>query len=211
MKVESVCFPLAPELLMTVTLAKPQKPIPLLFEGLTWREFKAVEQLLDRPGYRLSFLDGVLEIRQMPGEPHETVKKRIAALLELHLLAAGFDFTPTGSMTLENDVAGVKREADESYKLAPGRSRPDLAIEVVFTSGGINKLEAYKRLRIAEIWFWEDGVLALYHLREEGERRYEKITASEAVPGIDLDLLLRCINMANHVDALRTFQQALLK
>lgn len=197
---------------MTTTLAKPQNQTPLLFEGITWREFKAVEQLLDRPGYRLSFLDGILEIRQMPGEPHETVKKRIAALLELYLLLTEFDFTPTGSMTLENEAGGVKREADESYKLAPGRSRPDLAIEVVFTSGGINKLEAYKRLKIAEVWFWEDGVLEIYHLREEDNQwRYEKIANSEAVPGIDLELLLRCVNMVNHVEAIKTFQQAIQK
>lgn len=190
---------------MTTTLT--QKQTPLLFEALTWREFKAVEQLLDRPGYRLSFLDGMLEIRQMPGEPHETVKKRIAALLELYLLLKGFDFTPTGSMTLESESGLVKREADESYKLAPGRSRPDLAIEVVFTSGGINKLEAYKRLKISEVWFWEDGVLEIYHLRSE--EQYEKITDSEAVPGLDIELFLRCINMVNHVDAIKTFQQAI--
>jgi Uma2 family endonuclease len=188
-------------------IATPTKESPLLFEGLTWREFKAVEQLLDRPGYRLSFLDGVLEIRRMPGEPHETVKKRIAALLELYLLMAGFD-----SMTLESEGGAVKREADESYKLAPGRVRPDLAIEVVFTSGGINKLEVYKRLKIKEVWFWEDGVLEVYYLREEGNTlHYEKVSSSEEVKGIDLELLLRCINMVNHVDALKTFQQALQK
>jgi Uma2 family endonuclease len=195
---------------MTITLAKPQNLIPLLFEGLTWREFKAVDQLLDRPGYRLSFLDGTLEIRPMPGEPHETVKKRIAALLEIYLLLAGFDFTPTGSMTLENEGAKVKREADESYKLAPGRSRPDLAIEIVFSSGGVNKLEAYKRLKVAEVWFWEDGVLEVYHLRGEGENAYyERIEQSEAVAGIDFELLLRCVNMVNHVEAIRTFQQGI--
>jgi Uma2 family endonuclease len=195
---------------MTATLARPKKQVPLLFEGLTWREFKAVEQLLDRPGYRLSFLDGTLEIRQMPGEPHETVKKRIAALLELYLLMAGFDFTPTGSMTLESETGSVKREADESYKLDPGRVRPDLAIEVVFTSGGLNKLESYKRLKISEVWFWDDGVLEVYHLRGEGKNlEYEKLDRSEEVPGIDLDLLLSCINMVNHVDALKTFQQGI--
>ncbi|MDZ8027937.1 MAG: hypothetical protein RMX97_25045 [Nostoc sp. DedQUE11] len=104
--------------MMPAAIAIPSKELPLLFEGLTWREFKAVEQLLDRPGYRLSFLDGVLEIRRMSGEPHETIKKRIAALLE---------------------------------------------------------------------------------------------PSSEEVKGIDLDLLLRCINMVNHVDAIKTFQQALQK
>ncbi|WGV24897.1 Uma2 family endonuclease [Halotia branconii] len=198
--------------MIPAVILTPKKELPLLFEGLTWREFKAVEQLLDRPGYRLSFLDGVLEIRRMPGEAHETVKERLGALLELFLLVAGFDFTPTGSMTLESESGAVKREADKSYKLAPGRVRPDLAIEVVFTSGGINKLEAYKRLLIPEVWFWEDGVLEIYHLRQESNAlNYERISNSEEVKGIDLDLLLRCINMVNHVDAIKTFQQALLK
>lgn len=86
------------------------------------------------------------------------------------------------------------------------------ANEVVFSSGGINKLEAYKRLKIKEVWFSEDGVLELYHLRGEGnEFYYEKISSSEKVKGIDLDLLLRCINVVNHVDAIKTFQQALQK
>jgi Uma2 family endonuclease len=196
---------------MTATiLTRYRKENPLLFEGLTWREFKAVEQLLDRPEYRLSFLDGVLEIVKVPSEAHETVKKRIAALLELYLLAAGFNFTPTGSMTLESESGQVKREADESYRLTPGRSRPDLAIEVVFTSGGINKLEAYKRLKVAEVWFWEEGVLQVYVLRGDGdELYYEQMQKSEVVPGIDLDLLLRCIDIANHVEAVRTWQQAI--
>jgi Uma2 family endonuclease len=190
------------------TLAKPENAQPLLFEGLTWREFKIVEQLLDRPGYRLSFLDGVLEIQAMPSELHETVKKRIAGLLELYFLLLGFDFTPTGSMTLESESGLVKREADESYRLTAGRKNPDLAIEIVFSSGGINKLEAYKRLKIAEVWFWEDGVLEIYHLRGEAGR-YEQVAQSEAVPGIDLELLLRCITMVNHVEAIKTFQQGI--
>jgi Uma2 family endonuclease len=190
------------------TIATPKKESPLLFEGLTWREFKAVEQLLDRPGYRLSFLDGIMEIRRRFGEAQEIVKERIGALVELYLLMAGFDFTPTGSMTLENEGVAVKREADESYKLAPDRRLPDLAIEVVFSSGGINKLEVYKRLKIPEVWFWEDGVLEFYHLRGEG---YEKISNSEEVKGIDRELLLSCISMVNHVDAIKTFQQALPK
>jgi Uma2 family endonuclease len=196
---------------MTISpLAPPQAAPPLLFDALTWREFKIVEQLLDQPGYRLSFLDGLLEIQTMPSELHETVKERLGALLELYLLAAGFNFSPTGSMTLESESGLVKREADKSYRLTEGQKTPDLAIEIVFSSGGINKLEAYKRLKILEVWFWEDGVLEIYHLRGEGDTMsYEKITQSEAVPGIDLKLLRRCITMVNHVEAIKTFQQGI--
>ncbi|MEL6553644.1 MAG: hypothetical protein AAFQ63_09325 [Cyanobacteria bacterium J06621_11] len=55
------------------------------------------------------------------------------------------DYTPTGSMTLESEEGLVKREANKSYKLGPDSIYPDLAIEVVVTNGGIDKLKAYKR------------------------------------------------------------------
>ena len=131
---------------MTVTLEKLEKlDEPILIDGLSWREFKVVEQLLSRPGVRLSFLDGVLEIRRMPGRKHETAKQRISTLVDLYVEYAGIDFTPTGSVTLESETGRVKREADLSYELTPNRERPDLVVEVVVTSGGIDKLEAYKR------------------------------------------------------------------
>ncbi|MDF5707108.1 MAG: hypothetical protein PUP90_05345 [Nostoc sp. S4] len=65
---------------------------------------------------------------------------------------------------------------------------------------------------IPEVWFWEDGVLEIYHLRQQGNAlHYEKVSTTEEVKGIDLDLLLRYINMVNHVDAIKTFQLALQK
>ncbi|HEY9301552.1 MAG TPA: hypothetical protein VIQ31_35355, partial [Phormidium sp.] len=64
--------------------------------------------------------------------------------VETYMMAAGIDFTPTESLTLENESRLVKCEADKSYELGTDRERPDLALEVVVTSGGIDKLEAYK-------------------------------------------------------------------
>lgn len=193
---------------MTQTLIRSDEPITI--EGLTWREFKATAQLIDRPGVRLSFLDGVLEIRRMPGEQHETIKERIGTLLDLYLLQMGIDYTPTGSMTLESEEGLVKREADKSYKLAPNRTYPDLAIEVVVTSGGIDKLKAYKRLKIPEVWFWQKGALTIFHLRinEQGVD-YEQLTASEELPGLNISLLLECIAMPRHIEAVKAFRQAI--
>ncbi len=183
---------------------------PMLFPGLTWQQFKMVEPLLEVPGVRLSFLDGVLEIRRMPGRKHEVWKERIGALLEAYMEYIEIDFTPTGSMTLERESTLVKREADKSYELGSDRERPDLAIEIVVTSGGINKLEAYKRLQIPEVWFWQNGRLSLHHLRTtETESFYEEINRSELLPGLDLELLKRCINLPNHTQSLKEFRQAL--
>jgi hypothetical protein len=62
------------------------------------------------------------------------------------------------------------------------------------------------------VWFWEDGLLEIHHLRGEGDKaHYEKIAESESVPGIDLKLLRRCTVMVNHLDAIRTFQKNLPK
>ncbi|MFN7256860.1 MAG: Uma2 family endonuclease [Microcystis sp.] len=176
---------------------------PILISDLTWREFKAVEQLIERPGLRLSFLDGVLEIRKMPGKKQETIKKRIASLVEIYLEFLELDFTPTGSVTLENEFEKVKKEGDKSYELGANSKRADLVIEVVVSSGGINKLEAYKRLQIPEVWFWTNDELLFYGLGNEG---YEAVSKSQLLPSLDVGLLMRCINTENHAQALREFR-----
>jgi Uma2 family endonuclease len=193
---------------MTTTLETNLERVdePILIDGLSWREFKAVEQLLSRPGVKLSFLDGVLEIRRMPGEKHESIKERIGSLLDLYLLQMGIDYQPTGSMTLESPSGLVKREADKSYKLGSNREFPDLAVEVVVTGGGINKLEAYKRLEIPEVWFGENGRLRLYSLGDDG---YAEVDRSQVLPELDIVLLAQCINIENHLQAMREFRQAI--
>jgi hypothetical protein len=35
------------------------------------------------------------------------------------------------------------------------RDRPDIAIEVIWTSGGIDKLEVYRKLGVREVWYYE--------------------------------------------------------
>lgn len=51
-----------------------------------------------------------------------------------------FNSVPTGSVTVESDSEKVKKEGDESYELGANRKRPDLVIQVVVSSGRIDKL-----------------------------------------------------------------------
>jgi Uma2 family endonuclease len=46
------------------------------------------------------------------------------------------------------------------FNFSPSKPTPDLVIEVVFTSGGIKKLNLYPSLNIPEVWFWQDGVFS---------------------------------------------------
>jgi Uma2 family endonuclease len=189
---------------MPIALQKLDIAKPLIFRGLSWLEFKTIEPILDRPGIRLSYLDGALEITEMPGRTHETIKKRIAALVEAYLDFLGIEYTPTGSMTLESEESQVKREADESYELGLDRDRPDLAIEIIITSGGISKLLAYQRLKISEVWLWEKGLLSIYRLTEDGYQLSEK---SIVLPDLNISLLIDCMNLSSHTQSLQQFRQ----
>jgi Uma2 family endonuclease len=173
----------------------------------TWEQFKFIQKGFDgSPGVRLFYYDGTIEIL-MPGREHEIFASIIGYLVTTFLTEKGIFFQPTRSMTQEKEGV-VSAQADESYCIGSIKPIPDLSIEVVFTSGGTSKLERYKALGVPEVWFWEDGSLKLYHLRDGS---YELIDRSQ-LPGLgelDLDLLRRCILMAetNVGEAIRAFRR----
>lgn len=45
---------------------------------------------------------------------------------------------------------------------------PYLAIEVVKTSGGVDQLRVYRRLRIPEVWFFAKGRFFFFRLGPSG-------------------------------------------
>ena len=173
----------------------------------TWEQFKFIQKGFEgSPGVRLFYYDGAIEIL-MPGREHEIFASIIAYLVTTFLVEQGIFFQPTGAMTQEKSGV-VSAQADESYCIESVKPIPDLSIEVVFTSGGISKLERYKALGVPEVWFWEDGSLKLYHLRDGS---YEPIDRSQ-LPGLselDLDLLRSCILMAqtDAGEAIRAFRR----
>lgn len=172
-----------------------------------WERFKFIKKGFEgSPGVRLFYYDGMIEIL-MPGEDHETFAHVIGYLVTTFLVEQGIFFKPTGAMTQERSGV-VSVQADESYYFGSVKPIPDLSIEVVFTSGGISKLERYKALGVPEVWFWEDGLLKIYHLQDGN---YDRIDRSQ-LPGLsnlDLDLLKRCILMAetDAGEAIRAFRR----
>ena len=125
--------------------------------GISWRYYETLlNRLGDNTGVRVKYCDGVLEIVS-PSRRHESGKTRIGTLLEIFFLETEIDYFPMGSATLrsQTDLSGI--EPDESYCIGEEKALPDIAIEVVTTSGGLNKLTAYGRLGIPEVWFWQDN------------------------------------------------------
>lgn len=171
---------------------------------VSWQQYEALlVKLEDNSYYRVTYLDGVLEIVS-PSRRHEGAKKRIGTLLEVYLEETDTEYFPLGSTTLRRQERRGGTEPDESYCIDSEKEFPDLAAEVVFTGGGVDKLAVYKRLGVTEVWFWENARFCLYRLRGE---KYEPILASELLPDLDIALLAEYVQHPNPLLAVKEFRK----
>ncbi|MFN5891357.1 MAG: Uma2 family endonuclease [Dolichospermum sp.] len=113
-------------------------------------------------------------------------------------------YFPLGSTTFRKQAKRGGVEPDESYCIGIEKEVPDLAIEVVVTNGGIDKLEVYKRLAVAEVWFFQNNQFAVYHLRDEN---YESVAKSELLPNLDLSILAEYVIAEDPLDAAIAFRE----
>lgn len=181
-------------------LARPENLVRLQFVG--WPQFKAIEAGLENVrDVRLSYLQGVLEIMSPIGDEHETLKSTLSLLLEAYLRYKGIRYYRRGGFTLEAPgYASVI--PDESYSIGVRQPFPDLVIEVIVTSGGIDRRELFRAFAIPELWFWVDGQLRVFCLQSEG---YEEISRSRLFPDLDLTLLRKYVDHPDQYDAVREF------
>lgn len=164
----------------------------VVVRGMRWSDWvRHQEARGDRSAPRLAYLDGALQFMS-PSRHHERLKSMIGRLVEAWAYEQGIELLPLGSWTLEDRAEDAGAEPDECYQIGTEEGdRPDLAIEVVWTSGGLSKLEIYRRLRVPEVWTWRRGQLHV-HVLQGGA--YEERQASEAFPDLDLDLLVSLLD-----------------
>lgn len=182
---------------MTLVLEETLKEDNLVLSGISWSQLDALATVFaEVPGARLFYLDGFLEIMTLSLE-HEETKGTLRALVEAYMRERGIRFYIRGSATLGSEEIKGRKEPDESYNLDTKKTNPDLVIEVILTSGGLEKLQFYQRIGVPEVWFWEDGVLSIYCLKKQ----YEKRDRSTLLPDLDINLLNRYINYYDQYDA----------
>jgi Uma2 family endonuclease len=188
---------------------RPTDDQVVVLRGLAWADWRRlVEARGDRPVPRMAYVDGAVELMS-PSRDHERIKSILGSLVEVWAEHVGIEVSRLGSWTLEHAPrAGV--EPDECFEVVrddrePG-VRPDLAIEVVWTSGRISKLEAYRALGVPEVWVWRNDALRVFVLRDEG---YEEVGASEVLAGIDLQVVVSLLGERSVTAACRRFRQRL--
>ncbi|MBW4517570.1 MAG: Uma2 family endonuclease [Timaviella obliquedivisa GSE-PSE-MK23-08B] len=192
---------------MTTQLLSPLHAKPAnLIHHVSWQQLEEIDRALSILGrFKLAYLDETLEIMPLSDE-HEEFKSTIGLLLDAYMRAAKIRFYKRGSPTLGTPEIGARGEPDESYNLDTRKPYPDLVVEVVRTSGGIDKLEIYRRMGVLEVWFWEDGVLSIYQLNNiESVIGYQKVSRSRLLPSLPLETFLRYVTYHDQYDAVTEF------
>jgi Uma2 family endonuclease len=190
---------------MIQVLANHSQTVSLI-DGVSWDSFEAIEAAFTEvAGVRLAYLDGVIEIMPISNE-HEELKSTLGRLLEAYLRAKGMRYYIRGGPSLGEKNDAARRQPDESYNIGTKKDRADIAIEVVLTSGGIDKLECYRRFGIPEVWFWQEGSLRLYTLQAD---QYQQVFVSQFLPDLDLEKIVAAANLPDQYDAVTSFMDFL--
>lgn len=191
----------------------PQSPVGSFDQRVQLSvDWKGYEQFLELRGdsnaTRVAYLDGRLEIMS-PSENHEAIKTRIARLLEAWAEENDVDLDGVGSWTVKDPAVEAGGEADECYLLGSreGAERPDLAIEVNWSRRGLT-LEVWRRLKVREVWMFEDERLRVFVLRPAGDA-YDQQERSALLPTLDLTLLSQFVAIRSQLLAVKSFRAAL--
>ncbi len=185
----------------------PQPRLPgeqrVLLSGVPWDTYVALRDAVGTPGVRMTYCAGELEIMS-PLPDHEDAKTTLARLIETYAIERDVPLYGYGSTTFRSAAKAHGLEPDECYCVGHRlHDFPDIAIEVVLTSGGIEKLPVYAGLGVREVWFWEGDAFHLHALRAGG---YEAIRASELLPGLDLDVVASFARRADQHASVRAFR-----
>ncbi|MEO1672590.1 MAG: Uma2 family endonuclease [Cyanobacteria bacterium J06631_2] len=159
----------------------------LTLSGMTWNDYEKLTQA--NSSYLLSYLEGVITIVS-PSRNHEVIERTISILINAYCRQYNLLYFPLGSTTLKNPET-VGKEPDTSYAFDSSKDVPDLAVEVVFSSGGTADLIKYQYLRVGEVWFWQNEEIKFYQLVDS---QYVEIKTSSCLPNLSAEFLIKFIN-----------------
>ncbi len=188
----------------------PQPERRIVFCGISWDRYLAFDKKLgdDRPGPRLYYLEGDLELMTTSNE-HERIKEWIGSFMDIYFEETSIEIMPRGQATMRLALKEAGAEPDKSWCIGEEKKFPDLVLEIALTTGGVNKLGIYRQFQVPEVWFWRQSRLEIFGLRSKGS--YQPLRKSRLLPGLDISLLERCVAIASWQQARRSFRAGLAK
>jgi Uma2 family endonuclease len=181
--------------------------------GVPWPGYESLIAMRgDSSATRVTYLEGEIEL-MTPSLDHEDLRTRLARLLFAYAEETGIELEAFGSWTIRNESQSRGAEADECFVLGPlerAPEIPDLAIEVIRTSGGIDKLEVYRGLGVPEVWIWQAGTLRIFVLDGGSDgANFVQSPRSRFLPDLDPDLIVRCMGAPSQTKAVRELRAAM--
>jgi Uma2 family endonuclease len=175
----------------TVRTAKPRRGVVLY--NVDWRSYQAIGRALaDRPGLRLTYDRGVLEI--MTTSPrHEHFKYFLGRLIDAWTEERGLPLAGLGSMTFKRrkDLRGL--EPDQCYWIANeaqvrNKDRidfrvdppPDLVVEIDISRSSIDRMAIYGIMGVPEVWRYRKQRVAFLARQPGGS--YAEVPQSLSLP-----------------------------
>ena len=155
----------------------------LSLAGMTWIDYEKFDSE-EYPGYRVSYFDGVITLVS-PSKNHERIAQTIAILVFTYCRKYNLPYFPLGSTRLQNKPLAGK-EPDVSFAFNTDKDIPDLAVEVIFSSGSFDDLDKYQAIGVNEVWFWKNNQITFYQLQTQG---YIEIYTSKFLPNLSSKIL----------------------
>lgn len=155
-----------------------QKDQTLSLANMDWADYEKLDAD-EYQGYRVSYFNEVVALVS-PSQNHEVIAETINYLIVAYCQKINLLYYPMRSTRLVNKPFAGK-EPDVSFSFGSRKSIPDLAIEVIFSSGSINDLKIYHSLGVSEVWFWQNNQITFYQL---DKLEYAKITDSKVLPNL---------------------------
>jgi len=179
-----------------------------LVHGVRWKDYVILREALDVPGLRMTYCEGALELMS-PSPGHEDRKTTIARLVEIWALERDVALYGYGNATFRKEAKERGAEPDECWNV--GRKLvdyPDIVLEVVMTSGGIDKLNVYRGLGVKEVWFYEGDA---FHLHALAGDDYRPIAKSGLLPDLDFEAITRFVHLDDQHEAAKGFRAWLVE
>lgn len=171
-----------------------------LFRDVAWAEYKKITDENERPGVRVTYDRGSLEIMS-PLAKHERYKDLLATIARIISDETGEDLESFGSTTFREEWLEKGLEPDTCFYVSNvaaiiGKDRidlaedppPDIAVEVDISSPSIRKLPIYEEMRVPEVWLYNEKRLRILLLGNTG---YTEFPRSMAFPIVTADVLTR--------------------
>src|ERR1051326_2243391 len=171
----------------------------LVFQQVTWEDYeRLLKDLADRPGIRVTYDEGRLEIMS-PLPEHEEYKDSLYRMVTVFAEVKSIELETRGSATWKREKLQKGSEPDTCfYVLHAARiidrrtinldvdPPPDMVIEIDTTNESFSKFPIYSALRVPEIWRY-DGRRAFMYKLTGGS--YSKISESVSFPGLTAQMI----------------------